>query len=122
MEIRRERRNPWRPSVACPVRDNNTVSPAQRLNLPVERVDLVPPAPMQEHEGQTCPGVAIINARARNLDKCRLQTRIPLAFRIGVIMRFKFSPRIIRRAASGMSAPITLPNCEPKLRPPTSLP
>ena len=47
---------------------------------------------------------------------------IPFAASIGVSIRFRFSPRINRRASSVMFAPITLPNCEPKLRPPTSLP
>src|SRR5262249_54117271 len=116
------RGNPRRPSIACPVGNEDAIFPTQRLDLPVERVDLVPPTPMQEQERRTRPGVATINARARNHDKFRLQTRIPFALRIGVIMRFKFPPRIIRRASSGMPAPVTLPSCEAKLRPPTSLP
>ncbi len=47
---------------------------------------------------------------------------IPFAVRIGVIMRFRFSPRIFWRSDSEISAPSTLPNCVAKLRPPASLP
>src|ERR1019366_7315542 len=49
-------------------------------------------------------------------------TVMPLDLRIGSSKRRWFPPMISLRADSGISAPITLPSCDAKLRPPTSLP
>jgi hypothetical protein len=46
----------------------------------------------------------------------------PFACKMGLSIRRRFPPRISSFDDSGMSAPITLASCEPKLRPPTSLP
>ena len=48
--------------------------------------------------------------------------RYPFICRMGVNRRRMFPPRINLFADSGMSAPMTFPSCEAKLRPPTSLP
>ena len=52
----------------------------------------------------------------------RFHAAIPFAFKMGVSRRFKLAPKIRLRSWSEMVAPITLPSCEAKLRPPASLP
>src|SRR5580692_3244143 len=50
------------------------------------------------------------------------QDASPLACKAGCSRRRRLPPKIISLASSEMFAPRTFPTCEPKLRPPTSLP
>src|SRR5689334_13140651 len=93
---------------------------AERTELGDERRRLVQRQPPERPAGEV--HVDVDRIMQSGLSCSVVQSRTPLASRIGLSSRFKFSPRMSRLVSSERSAPTTFASCDPKLRPGASLP
>ena len=57
---------PRRPSVAGPVRGDDPIPGRKRRDLSLERIDVIAPTTMKDHDRRAGAGVAVVHANRRN--------------------------------------------------------
>ena len=75
MKVDLLRVEPSRPAVARAIGNDDAMVGGERGDLPIERIDLVAPAAVQDHDRRPVAGIAIMNADRRHAGRERDEAR-----------------------------------------------